>query len=253
MTLARILPQIRSNSASPEASRGRRRLLSLFPVALAVCCASVTFGQQNSVVLSGSVQDPSGARIPWAAVVIINPDQGVTEATTAGADGSFRIEGLAPSPLYEVEMVGPIGFLPHRQSVNLTTDQHIDIELEVDLIVEAVVVSGTRQTGDPALPKPPRRRIRVGGNLKKARLVQHVPALYPADAEREGIEGTVLLDAVISTDGTLTGLAPVNSIVDERLIAAATDAVLQWRYEPARLNGQPFEVGAMISVAFELP
>ena len=177
----------------------------------------------------------------------------MTEATTAGADGSFRIEGLSPSPLCQVEMVGRNGFLPHRQSVNLTADHHIDIELQVDLIVEAIVVSGTRQTSDPAVAKSPRRRIRVGGNLKKARLGHHVPALYPVDAEREGIEGTVLLEAVIGTDGTLTGLAPVNSIVDERLVTAATEAVLQWRYEPARLNGQPFEVGAKISVAFELP
>ena len=252
MTLARIVPHIRSDSASLEIGWARRRLLGLAPVALAVSCASVTLAQQNSVTLSGSVQDPSGARIPWASVTITHPNQDVTEATTAGADGSFRIEGLAPSPLFEVEVIGPIGFLPHRQSVNPTTDQHIDIELEVDLIVEAIVVSGTRPTRDPALPKSSRRRIRVGGNLKKARLVQHVPALYPPDAEREGIEGTVLLDGVITTDGTLTSLAPVNSIVDERLIAAATDAVLQWRYEPARLNGQPFEVGAKISVAFEL-
>ena len=253
MTLGRIVPHTRSNSASLEVSRPRRRLRGLVAVALAVSCASITLGQQNSVTLSGSVNDPSGARIPWASVVIINPDQSVTEATTAGADGSFRIEGLAPSPLCEVEIVGPIGFLPHRQSVNLTADHHIDIELEVDLIVEAIVVSGTRQAGDPALSKSPRRRIRVGGNLKRARLVHHVPALYPADAEREGIEGTVLLEAAISRDGTLTGLAPVNSIVDERLVTAATEAVLQWRYEPARLNGQPFEIGAKISVAFELP
>ena len=253
MTLGRIVPHIRSDSASLEVSRARSRLRGLVPVALAVSCASITFAQQNSVTLSGSVHDPSGARIPWASVLIINPDQSVTEATTAGADGSFRIEGLAPSPLYEVEMVGPIGFLPHRQSVNLTADHHIDIELEVDLIVEAIVVSGTRQTGDPALSKSPRRRVRVGGNFTKAKLVHHVPAIYPAGAEGEGIEGTVLLEAVISTDGTVTGLAPINSIVDERLVTAATEAVLQWRYEPARLNGQPFEIGAQISVAFELP
>ena len=83
--------------------------------------------------------------------------------------------------------------------------------------------------------------------------MHHVPAPYPADAEREAIEGTVLLEAVIGKDGTLSNLDPVNSIVDERLVAAATAAVSQWRYEPARLNGQPVEVRANLSVAFQLP
>ena len=186
-------------------------------------------------------------------MVIVNPDQGVTEATTAGADGSFRIEGLEPSPSYEVEVLGPIGFLPHLRNVNLTADQRVDIKLEVDQIVEAIVVSGTKPTSNAALPNSSRRRIRVGGNLKKARLVHHVPALYPADAEREGIEGTVLLEGVIGTDGTLSSLDPVNSIVDMRLVAAATDALSEWRYEPARLNGRPVEVRAKLSVAFQLP
>ena len=129
----------------------------------------------------------------------------------------------------------------------------LEIKLEINPIVEAVVVSGTKRVPDPALPKAPRRRIRVGGNVQKAKLVHHVPAPYPADAEREAIEGTVLLEAVIGKDGTLSNLDPVNSIVDERLVAAATAAVSQWRYEPARLNGQPVEVRANLSVAFQLP
>ena len=225
----------------------------LAPIAVAVCCVSGALGQQNAVTLSGSIQDPSGAHVPWASVVITEGNRGVTEATTAGADGSFRIGGLEPSPSYEVEVVGPIEFAPHRRSVNLTADQRVEIKLEIIPIVEAVVVSGTRPVPDPSLPKAARTRTRVGGNVQKARLVHHVSAPYPADAEREAIEGTVLLEAVIGEDGTLSGLAPVNTIVDERLVAAAMDAVSQWRYEPARLNGQPVEVRAKLSVAFQLP
>ena len=253
MFLPSIAPRTNSYSASLQILLTLRRALGLVPVALAFSCTVVTFGQQSSVIFSGSVQDPSGARIPWASVVITNGNQGLTEATTAGADGSFRIEGLEPSPLYEVEVLGPIGFVPHRQGLNLRADQRIDIELEVDPIVEAIVVSGTRPSIDPALSKAVRRRIRVGGNVQKARLVHHVLAVYPADAEREAIEGTVLLEAVIGKDGTPTRVTPVNSIVDERLVRAATSAVSEWQYEPARLNGEPFEVEAKISVAFQLP
>lgn len=242
-------------SPSNEISRAFRGAIGFgfVPIALAIACGSVTFGQQGTVTLSGSVEDPSGARVPWASVVVTEADLGLTEATTAGGDGSFRLGGLKPSDSYEVEVVGPIEFAPHRQSVSLTTDQHIELKLAIQPIIEAVVVSGESRVPDPALPKAARRRIRVGGNVRKARLMHHVPALYPPDVEREAIEGTVLFEAVIEMDGTLSGITPVNSIVDERLVTAARVAVSQWRYEPARLNGHPVAVKAKLSVAFQLP
>ena len=204
------------------------------------------------ILLSGSVEDPSGARVPWASVVVTGANLRVTEATTAGGDGSFRLEGLKPSDSYEAVVVGPTEFVPHRQNVSLTTDQHIELKLGIQPIIEAVVVSGESRVPDPALLKAARRRTRVGGNVQKARPIHHVPALYPPDVEGEAIEGTVLFDAVIEADGTLSSLAPVNSIVDERLVTAAKDALSQWRYETTRLNGQPVEAKAKLSVAFQL-
>ena len=241
------------NPPSNEIFRVSRSVIGLVRIALAIACGSATFGQQGAVTLSGSVQDPSGARVPWASVVISEANLSVTEATTAGGDGSFRLGGLTPSDSYEVEVGGPTEFIPHRQHVSLTTDQHIELKLGIQPIIEAVVVSGESRVPDPALPKAARKRIRVGGNVQKARLIHHVPALYPPDVEGEAIEGTVLFEAVIEADGTLSGLAPVNSIVDERLVTAARDALSQWRYEPTRLNGQPVAARAKLSVAFQLP
>ena len=247
------VPHLNRNFPSSKISRMSRRATGIVQIALAIACVSVTFGQQGTVTLSGSVEDPSGTRVPWASVVITETILGLTEATAAGGDGSFRLTGLKPSDSYEVEVVGPIEFAPHRQSVRLTTDQRIEIKLEIQPIVEAVVVSGARPVPDPALPKSARTRIRVGGNVQKARLMHHVPALYPPDVERESIEGTVLFEGVIERDGKLSDLTQVNSIIDERLVAAAKVAVSQWRYEPARLNGQPVEVTAKLSMAFQLP
>ena len=51
----------------------------------------------------------------------------------------------------------------------------------------------------------------------------------------------------------LVGLSALNSIIDERLVDAASDAVLQWRYDPTLLNGRPVETVVTISVAFEIP
>ena len=230
----------------------RRIALAVLSAAAAVSLVSVTLGQQGGVSLSGSVQDPSGARIPRASVRVVDSARGATEATTSGADGAYRIAGLDPSSNYEIRVRKP-GFKEHRQVVNLAADRSLDITLQVGGIQEEIVVIAERKpVEEPAQPKAPRRRIRVGGNVRKAQLVRHVSPVYPPGAESEGVEGTVLLEAVIDKEGRPTGLKAVNSMVDPRLVDAAMEAVKQWRYNPVLLNGRPVEIVTTISVAFQL-
>ena len=224
---------------------------------LAAACAlqfvGVACNPKDRVALSGTIQDPSGARIPHALVLITNADTGLTEVTVAGEDGSFRIAGLAPSPAYQLEVSAPAGFESHERGLDLATaDQHLDLELGIIEIVEAIVIQGARPVQESNRTNVPRRRIRIGGNLQQARLIDYVAPVYPSEAERDGVSGTVLLEATISTDGKLVGATTVNSIVDERLKAAAIEAVMQWSYKPTLLNGRPVEVVATISVSFAL-
>jgi protein TonB len=93
--------------------------------------------------------------------------------------------------------------------------------------------------------------VRVGGNVQAARLLQQAKPIYPASAESAGIQGTVLLRAIIGTDGTIMGLT-VSSSPDPALSEAAVEAARQWRYQPTLLNGQPVEVVTTISVNFRL-
>ena len=231
------------------------QLLTLEALAPALAVLLTAFGcsQQEGFALSGVVQDPGGSRVPHALVRITDADRGMAEATTAGADGSFRIDGLTPSPSYQIEIGGPAGFEPHVQDLDLTADRHLEVALGIEPIVEAIVISGAPPQPEPGQLGNPRRRIRVGGNVRRARLVHHVPPIYPAEAEREGVEGTVVMEALIGKEGQLVGLSMLNSMVDERLAAAASDAVLQWKYQPTLLNGRPVEVAVTLSVAFELP
>jgi TonB family protein len=75
---------------------------------------------------------------------------------------------------------------------------------------------------------------------------------YPEQARAEGVQGTVLLRTVISVSGQPVSLTALNNLVDGRLVAAATEAVSQWRYQPTLLNGQPVEVATIITVGFQL-
>lgn len=235
----------------PAASR--ILLASSLAPALAVLLAAAACSRQEGVELTGSVHDPSGSRIPHALVLITDSERGVAEATTAGGDGSFRIEGIPPSPSYEIEVRGPSGFTPDVRDLDLSADRHLEIVLEIEPIVEAIVISGPPPQEGSVPSGEPRRRVRVGGNLRKARLVRYEAPAFPADAERGGIGGTVLLEGVIGKEGRIVGLSTLNSIIDERLAGAASDAVLQWRYDPTLLNGRPVETVVTISVAFEIP
>ena len=250
-----LLKQAGPISAGSVQSAASRSLLAnaLAPALLVVVLTAATCSHQEGVELSGSVQDPSGSRIPHALVLITDAAGEVAEATTAGADGSFQIEGLPASPSYEIEVQGPSGFEPDVQGLDLTADRHLEVVLEIAPIVEAIVISGPPPQQGSARSGEPRRRVRVGGNVRRARLVHYVAPTFPADAESQGVGGTVQLEGVIGNEGRLVGLSTLNSIVDERLVAAASDAVLQWRYDPTLLNGQPVETLVTISVAFEIP
>ena len=74
---------------------------------------------------------------------------------------------------------------------------------------------------------------------------------YPEAARRAGVEGTVLLNAVVSPDGGVTQVRFVRG--PEALSQAAIDAVRWWRYEPYIVNGQPATVETTVAVDFRLP
>ena len=64
------------------------------------------------------------------------------------------------------------------------------------------------------------------------------------------VQGTVRLEAVINTEGTVESLRVVSG--PPLLVKAAFEAVSQWRYQPTLLNGEPVEVTTEIEVNFTL-
>jgi protein TonB len=81
-------------------------------------------------------------------------------------------------------------------------------------------------------------------------LIRKVTPNYPPLARQARIQGSVNLEAVISTDGTIENLKVTSG--HPMLVPAAIDAVKQWRYKPYLLNGSPVEVQTTIQVNFTL-
>ncbi|HSC45294.1 MAG TPA: energy transducer TonB [Candidatus Acidoferrum sp.] len=104
--------------------------------------------------------------------------------------------------------------------------------------------------GAPPPPKPTQTRIRQGGAVQAAMLVNKVNPTYPPLARQTRISGTVRLHAIISKDGSVQQLEVVSG--HPLLVQSALDAVRQWKYRPTTLNGEPVEVDTTIDVIFSL-
>lgn len=74
--------------------------------------------------------------------------------------------------------------------------------------------------------------------------------VYPVLARQSGIQGVVVLHAIIDRGGRVSELRVISG--HPLLVKAAIDAVNQWRYQPTLLNGQPVEVETTITVSFVL-
>jgi protein TonB len=91
---------------------------------------------------------------------------------------------------------------------------------------------------------PPVSRIMEGN------LIYKVQPDYPPLARQARIQGAVVLQAVISREGTIEKLQVMSG--HPMLGPSALAAVKQWRYRPYFLNGEPVEVETQVTVNFIL-
>ncbi len=101
--------------------------------------------------------------------------------------------------------------------------------------------SNARPEGD----EPPKAPLSAPSARRK------VDPKYIRTAMNEGIEGTVLLYAVIDTSGVVSSVHVMESL-DERLDDSAVAALLQWEFDPATRSGTAVEVDAVVEVPFRL-
>jgi protein TonB len=108
------------------------------------------------------------------------------------------------------------------------------------------IISSTPMVPRVATPQ----RVRVSQGVTQGLLIRKIQPAYPPLARQARIQGTVLLQAEISRDGTIENLRLISG--HPMLAPAAIEAVKQWRYKPYILNGEPVEVETQITVNFTL-
>lgn len=133
------------------------------------------------------------------------------------------------------------------------------VALAVPIIVVAAILAwwrwqqgwteleGQVSANETVVAKP---QLKVPADAMQQRLRHQVTPEYPEGARRAGVQGTVLLDAVVSAEGAVTQVQVVSG--PEALSLAASNAVRWWRYEPYLVNGRPAAVETTVAVDFRL-
>ncbi|MDR0311808.1 MAG: TonB family protein [Acidobacteriota bacterium] len=98
----------------------------------------------------------------------------------------------------------------------------------------------------PEAAKP----VRMSGEVLSDAVIHRVHPVYPASARAEAISGEVILDVTIDEEGIVTEVVALSG--PDELIAAAIDAVRQWRYRPTLVNGAPVSVKGEIRANFTM-
>ena len=222
---------------------------SRLSVCLLVLLAPLCIAQNLSGKFAGTVYDPSGAPTPNATVVMTNRATNTIDMTSSGSDGKFAFTAL-PSGDYEMKVVkqGFEEYKAPRVVLEAGHESSQTITLKIGTVAEEVNVVAEKSVTLPGKPM----QIRSGGDLQGPKLLNMVQPVYPAAVKEAGVEGTVVLHAVIGMEGTPLSLRVMNSKIDPALARAAVEAVSKWRYTPTLLNGEPIEVDTTITVNFKL-
>ncbi len=149
-------------------------------------------------------------------------------ATSPSASGTTLAEvneKETPPPLLKQ----PIAPMAPTWSVAVSTDPYPSLRITPDISSKKALRGSTLQIG---------------------RVISHAEPVYPEDAKRQGVEGTVKLHLVVGRDGAVQSVEPISG--PALLAKAATSAVREWRYAQTMLDGHPVETEQEIVVRFRL-
>jgi TonB family protein len=200
---------------------GLMQLLSAEP---AVCPRKVVKNNEGSVLFCGATLDAS------------------LEGSTAAVD-KYMLEDRQ-ARVTESAWTKKRGVLARTYAIG-------SIPVTVQLVIKkhSVVMEYPLQCFDAVIPAP----RRVGEELKYPVLLTRIAPEYPEVQRQARVEADLFFHILVRADGTLGQICLLqDSGTGLGFDDAATKAISKWRYEPARLDGEPIALPFAISVRFRL-
>jgi TonB family protein len=137
------------------------------------------------------------------------------------------------------------------RELTVSDGDHRLLMLTVSTVENLAANDAALTPSDTATPFTPSPRRPFTSKNKGGALAKKWPPVYPLAAKTAQIQGTVLLDAMIGTDGSVRDICVLSS-PSPLLTDASKDCVARWQYSPYIIDGQPQEVNSLIRVIFSL-
>jgi len=215
--------------------------------------------QENTTVKGTVKSGQNGQPLPGTVVLVVGTNQG----TSTDAEGNFKLENFSMNSSLAISHVG---YVTQQRKIT-TKDQVLNVTMRRDkYTLDEIVVVGY-------LPKKTSRIDSSGGRspLDKSgeyRVVEQLPEFpggrqemykflgrsirYPAEAQKKGIEGRVLVNFLVSEDGHIRNPQIAQSLgggIDEEALRVVLNMPT---WTPAKQNGRPVAMEYVLPIDFQL-
>jgi eukaryotic-like serine/threonine-protein kinase len=177
---------------------------------------------------------------------ITSEPSGAVVALDGHAVGRTPLDSLRLTPGPHELRLEAAGYRPWRQRIEATAGQPVALE--------ARLVPQPAEKREPEPTPPPLKEgdlVEVSADVTPPRKISGESAAYPRKAERSHMQGLVVVDMIVTENGTPTDLRILES-AGEVLDQAVLEAVKAWRFEPATKQGIKVKVHWQARHRFEI-
>jgi TonB family protein len=213
----------------------------------------------NKVRLDREEVKLGGAKLPCVMVIPKMPQHGQLQEVPLGLFPTYCFDPNVPAlrVSYSFGNIAEVfdaivrlqgRFLP--KEIHLVGGDGPLLNAKVEAI-DGITATDPALTPDSNAIYPKSGKVLLGAGIVAGSLVKKVQPIYPLDAKRGRVSGTVVLGATIGRDGRIHDLRVLEAPWPS-LVASAVWAVSQWQYKPYLLNGEPVEVDTTVNVIYTI-
>jgi TonB family protein len=191
---------------------------------------------------AGAASDRNPAN---SATAKVDSNENTTGSHHAAEPSDATLEPVAKPKLGEVHLAAPVMNHAAKATNNGAAE------------AAPTLNEGGEAGGDPgslgllvSKGKQPAAPLVVGGDVRQARLISSVAPVYTQLARNQRLSGDVTIDALVDVHGNVSTMKVISG--PPMLHQSAMDALRQWKYQPATLNGQAMAMHLTVTMQFKL-